>query len=150
MHYAVCSIVCAVSLCLCPTLSQYLFSLITMGACCGCLDGFFGRLLFRSAAFVFRHWLSRVLFVCLCVCVGMCAKSVRAHVHICPHASTLTKTEVGRNRTAAHASLSSHMVMYPSSFRVFLLSGLITAVFRESCGFLDGLSKLHVHTHTAH
>lgn len=41
MHYAVCSIVCAVSLCLCPTLSQYLFSLITMGACCGCLDGFF-------------------------------------------------------------------------------------------------------------
>lgn len=80
MHYAVCSIVCAVSPRLCPTLSQYLFSLITMGACCGCLDGFFGRLLFRSAAFVFRHRLSVGFFLFfLPVCLHVCAR-----VHACP------------------------------------------------------------------
>lgn len=100
MHYAVCSIVCAVSLRLCPTLSQYLFSLITMGACCGCLDGFFGRLLFRSAAFVFRHWLPRVLFVCLRVCAR--AVPIRADAQ--------AKTEVRRSRTSREFSVPAHMM----------------------------------------
>lgn len=118
MHYAVCSIVCAVSLRLCPTLSQYLFSLITMGACCGCLDGFFGRLLFRSAAFVFRHWLSVFLFVCLCVC---------AHAYM-PTCNCVVKDRGGREKDVTHISLSSHRVMYPSCLHLFILSRLITAV----------------------
>lgn len=71
MHWTVCSIVCAVSVCLCLALSQYLFSLITMGTSCGCLDGFFLLLFwvaFCSVAqvFVFRHRLS-VLHLCHCV-----------------------------------------------------------------------------------
>ena len=114
MHYAVCSIVCAVSPRLCPTLSQYLFSLITMGACCGCLDGFFGRLLFRSAAFVFRHRLSVVFFfflffffarvpLCLCTCARV------------PTHKGVDKDRGGKKEQGvAHISLPSHMVMYPS------------------------------------
>lgn len=120
-----------------------------MGACCGCLDGFFGRLLFRSAAFVFRHWLSVFLFVRLCVFVHMC---IYAHAR----ASAQTKMEVRKVEDVAHISLSSHMVMYPPLpplscgfvFSFFLLSGLITKVFFVEKQ-LVGTESVPVHSHTA-
>lgn len=144
MHYAVCSIVCAVSLCLCPTLSQYLFSLITMGACCGCLDGFFGRLLFHSEAFVFRHWLS-VFFFLFCLCASV-------FVHVCIYAHVRVRRQrrrwVGTGR-CAHFSFFTHGNVSPT-FMFLLLSGLITAVFREATGYrMAGVcvQMLRVRTH---
>lgn len=138
MHYAVCSIVCAVSLCLCPTLSQYLFSLITMGACCGCLDGFFWSSFVPQRSFCLSASAFCVFFFFfsarLCVCVGMC---VQALVHMCIYAhmqAHAQRQSWERNRTS-HISLSSHMVMYLPFDVFFLLSGLITVVLGETAGY---------------
>lgn len=143
MHYAVCSIVCAVSLCLCPTLSQYLFSLITMGACCGCLDGFFGRLLFRSAAFVFRRWLSM-----FCLCWHVC-ESASCPYCTCPHALrdySIDEDRGGRTGHYAHFSFLSRWQCVHRPFMFFFHLGSLLVCHSDSSGF--SLSRvLHTHRH---
>lgn len=57
----------------------------------------------------------------------------------------------GKEQDVAHISLSSHMVMYPSSFHVFLSSGLVIAVFRGTSGYRTDVFSVtmpHVHTHS--
>jgi len=88
---------------------------------------FFGRLLFRCAAFVFRHWFSLLCLHATVIALACTCLRVWAHVHICWHSRTRK-----RQRCGGGGQDATYMIMYPSSFHVFLSSGLITLVFGES------------------
>lgn len=98
---------------------------------------------FCSAAQLLSLGIGFLCFVCVPLCLCTCAYM--------PTCERVDKDRGRKEQDVAHVSLSSHMVMHPSSFHVVLLSGLITAVFRETSGHrMAGFSvtMLHVYTHS--
>lgn len=108
---------------------------------------------FCSAAQLLSLGIGFLCFVCApqCLCGHVC-ESVWFFLHRCiymPTCERVDKDGGGKEQDVAHISLSSHMVMYPSSFHVFLLCGLITAVFTETSGNrTDSFSVTMLHVHT--
>lgn len=85
----------------------------------------------------------------VCVCVGMCVKVLHVRT-VCVHmqCKPIDWDRRGMEQDITHISLSPHMTMCPSSFHVFLLSEIITGVFRDSSGY--SLSRvLHIRRHRA-
>lgn len=67
----------------------------------------------------------------VCVCVGMCAKafvfmSIYAHMQC----KSIDEDRRGIKQGVARISLYPHMATCPSSFHVFLLSGIVTGAFQ--------------------